>query len=409
MFSSEFREMISTDLGNSLENLRWKKRKILASLRDFYGMEVAFISRFTKDQRIIDEVISDHDAFRGISKESSSRLDQSYCYRVANGQTPNLIKDARKEISVVDIPETRLLPIGAHISVPIRLSSGKIHGMLCAFQRSARDDLTARDLSMFELCAALIGRDIDSLLINNPADMLGTEEMQKLIEQNEFQTNLQPIIRLPQREVCGFEALTSFSDHPGTTEQVFSHAKHLDLISSLEERAAIQAAQFIPTLPHKCFLALNFSVSSIEDLDFTTIFSPEDRKKIVIEVTEHEKVDDYGKFLAAVGRMRKIGLRLAVDDVGAGFASLRHVMHLKPDIIKLDRSFCDAIDKRSGQRGLIKAILDYATNYGAELLAEGIETEMDLAAIQAIGVTMAQGYHIGRPSPATSVCITQKT
>jgi EAL domain-containing protein (putative c-di-GMP-specific phosphodiesterase class I) len=119
--------------------------------------------------------------------------------------------------------------------------------------------------------------------------------------------------------------------------------------------------------------------------------------RIVLELTERLEVSEYGPLLAALTPLRECGLRIAVDDAGSGFASMRHVLHIRPDIIKLDRSLIAGIDDDQGQRALGAAMAEFARQTGATIVAEGIETQEELAAVSGLGMTAGQGYLLGRP------------
>lgn len=118
----------------------------------------------------------------------------------------------------------------------------------------------------------------------------------------------------------------------------------------------------------------------------------------MLEVTERHEVGNYGPLADALAPLRRAGLRIAVDDAGAGFASMRHILQLKPDLIKLDREIIAGIDTDPAQRALGAAMVGFSSEIGAALVAEGIETEAELAAVTELGMTAAQGYLIGRPS-----------
>jgi EAL domain-containing protein (putative c-di-GMP-specific phosphodiesterase class I) len=124
-----------------------------------------------------------------------------------------------------------------------------------------------------------------------------------------------------------------------------------------------------------------------------------DPARLVVEITEHVRVDDYDSLAACTKALRRQGLRLAVDDAGAGYASFRHILALQPDHIKLDRDLIAGIDSDPGRRALVKAVTAFAGDIGATVIAEGIETESELVAARLLGVQGAQGFHIAKPSP----------
>ena len=109
-------------------------------------------------------------------------------------------------------------------------------------------------------------------------------------------------------------------------------------------------------------------------------------------------MESYSPLISALEPLRRRGLRVAIDDTGAGFSSMRHVLRLRPDIIKLDRSLIAGIDDDDGQRALGAAMTVFASQIGATVVAEGVETESELAAIKQLGMAAAQGYLLGRPT-----------
>ena len=126
-------------------------------------------------------------------------------------------------------------------------------------------------------------------------------------------------------------------------------------------------------------------------------------ERIVLELTERLEVERYAPLLSALEPLRCRGLRIAVDDAGSGFASMRHILRLRPDIIKLDRSLIAGIHDDDGQRALGFAMTEFARRIGATIVAEGIETDAELAAVAAIGMASAQGYlSAGPPLTKTS-------
>jgi EAL domain-containing protein (putative c-di-GMP-specific phosphodiesterase class I) len=124
-----------------------------------------------------------------------------------------------------------------------------------------------------------------------------------------------------------------------------------------------------------------------------------DLSRVVLEITEHTTVEDYAKLHEVLRPLRERGMRLSIDDAGAGYSSFRHILRLRPDFIKLDISLTRDIDSDRGRRALAAALIGFARETGAELIAEGVETESELATLRKLGVHKAQGYLLGRPAP----------
>ena len=209
----------------------------------------------------------------------------------------------------------------------------------------------------------------------------------------------QPIVDLGTRARIGVEALARFGSIPARSpDRWFSDATVFELGSQLEVRTLQEALRGLPKIHDGAFLAVNAShraaVSSgfVERLD-----GIEDR--IVLEITEHEAIDDYGALAEGLAPLRERGLRVAVDDVGAGYASLRHALQLAPDMVKMDISLTRGIDRDTGRRALAAALISFAEETSMAIVAEGIQTVGELETLRQLGVRYGQGFHLGRPAP----------
>jgi EAL domain-containing protein (putative c-di-GMP-specific phosphodiesterase class I) len=120
--------------------------------------------------------------------------------------------------------------------------------------------------------------------------------------------------------------------------------------------------------------------------------------RVVVEITEHSSIADYKPVRAAREQLRERGVRVAVDDAGSGYASLRHVLELAPDLIKIDRSLISGVDADPVRGSMVAAVLMFALQSGASVVAEGVETVAELDVLRELGVEHAQGYLIARPS-----------
>ncbi|MGM9473476.1 sensor domain-containing phosphodiesterase [Pseudarthrobacter sp. YS3] len=244
-------------------------------------------------------------------------------------------------------------------------------------------------------------RMLPPLTAREAIDSLNREQLQLMLDQDMLLTAFQPILSLATRKLLGVEALTRFVDEGSAgTEFWFKEAAIIGLMGELEFAALEKALETAQDLPPDIYVALNLSPETCLDPRLAGLLerSGLPPKRIVLELTERLEVSEYGPLLSALAPLRAQGLRIAVDDAGSGFASMRHVLHVRPDIIKLDRSLIAGIDDDEGQHALGAAMVEFARQIGATLTAEGIETPEELAAVAGLGMTAGQGYLIGRPS-----------
>lgn len=220
----------------------------------------------------------------------------------------------------------------------------------------------------------------------------------RIISSRAFHPVFQPIVDLETSTVIGYEALTRFDDG-APPDRVFATAARCEHGIALEVatiKAALEAAQ---RLPSGSRIHINVSPALIlarETLGRVLACPGFD---VVLEVTEHERVADYAKLRAAV-RDLEVPVRIAVDDAGAGFASLRHILELRPEVVKLDRALVAGIDLDPARQALVAGMVHFADGIGALLVGEGIETEGERETLRRLGTHAGQGYLLGRPAPA---------
>jgi EAL domain-containing protein (putative c-di-GMP-specific phosphodiesterase class I)/CheY-like chemotaxis protein len=210
----------------------------------------------------------------------------------------------------------------------------------------------------------------------------------------------QPIVSLRSGNVDGLEALTRFASQPVHGPDVwFAQATTLGIGVDLELLAIAKAVAYLPQIPTDLSLAVNLSPETVLSFRLEPMLDRLPADRLVLEITEHAHIADYGKLREALANLRRAGLRLAIDDAGAGYASLRHILQLAPDCIKLDISLTRDINIERSQRAMAAALVAFAGETGATIVAEGIETAEELATLRDLGVEFGQGYYLGRPGP----------
>ena len=208
-----------------------------------------------------------------------------------------------------------------------------------------------------------------------------------------------PIMDLETREEIGVEALARFGSIPvKPPDRWFAEATALELGLQLELRAMRKALEGLPRIPEGAFLSINCSHRTAASTELAEQLDGME-KRIVLEITEHEAINDYGVLAEALEPLRARGLRVAVDDVGAGYASLRHALQLAPDMVKMDISLTHDIDRDAGRRALAAALISFAAETDKTIVAEGIETAGELHALRQLGVRYGQGFYLARPAP----------
>jgi EAL domain-containing protein (putative c-di-GMP-specific phosphodiesterase class I)/DNA-binding NarL/FixJ family response regulator len=210
----------------------------------------------------------------------------------------------------------------------------------------------------------------------------------------------QPIQDLATGATVGHEALSRFLDPTlGGPDRWFAEARHVGLGVDLEWLAATSALTYLDTAPPEMFLTVNMSPATVMHLVENDLCNRALWPRIVIELTEQVPVEDYPAIQRALAPMRSQGARLSADDLVSGYAGFRHLLRLQPDIIKLDISLIAGINRSHEQQSLTRALLTFAHEVGAQVIAEGIEEPAELTTLQDLGVTWGQGYLIGRPAP----------
>ena len=162
--------------------------------------------------------------------------------------------------------------------------------------------------------------------------------------------------------------------------------------------AAMSALRYFDTAPPDLFLTINMSPATVLHLAEEDLCIESRCPRMVIELTEHAPVEDYEPLHRALDSIRGRGARLSADDLGSGYAGFRHLFRLKPDVIKLDISLVAGIHRHRGQQALTSAILAFALEMGAQVVAEGIEQLADFRVLQDLGIPFGQGYLLGRPA-----------
>ena len=259
-------------------------------------------------------------------------------------------------------------------AVALKDRKGQVVGYRGARRPSSEEDLTRKavDEKRRRLDAVIAGHDV--------------------------QMALQPLVSLVTGEVAGVEALARFADGRGP-DQWFREAQECGRVRELDGLTFRRALDLFAQLPESVYLSVNASPDLLVDPGFCEALASSGLPlhRLVVEITEHARVPDYAALNSALGCLRQRGVRFAIDDTGAGYASLNHVLQLRPDIIKLDRGLILDLDEDAARRSLVTALVLLALEIGASVTGEGVETPDQLQALSTLGVDHAQGYLLCRP------------
>jgi len=255
------------------------------------------------------------------------------------------------------------------------------------------------------LYAERISRDLREAIIGPAAEVEAVDLsvvplVSKVLDTRTFHPVFQPIYSLRDGHLIAVEALTRFDAEPVRTPDVwFIAAHHIGRGTDLELAAIEAAIAAVDELPADVELWLNLSPMTVAHPRLHTLIEMCGDRKIALELSEHAVVADYDLLKARLARIRQAGVQIAVDDAGAGFASLRHIVNLSPDITKLDISLTQDLASSQVRRALGDAMITFVHRMGGLLVVEGIETAADLTAWAALGADAVQGYLTGYPGP----------
>lgn len=233
-----------------------------------------------------------------------------------------------------------------------------------------------------------------------------TSELRDAIARDEMELHFQPLLRLDDRRLAGFEALVRWR-HPRFGLIGPGHfidlAEANGLIAPLGERVLRRACTIASAWPDELTVAVNLSARQLQGMDIVELVSDVlaasglAPHRLDLEITESVFVGDTEHSLRLFKALKTLGVKISIDDFGTGYSSLAYLRDFPFDKIKLDRSFITDLDSNKGSLSIAKAVVAIASGFGATTVAEGVETENQAAALAELGFDLGQGYHLGRP------------
>ncbi|MEL6958206.1 MAG: EAL domain-containing protein [Pseudomonadota bacterium] len=375
-------------------------RNALSFVRRHLDMEMAYLTEFHDDKVVFRTVVAP--GLEHVLKPGSATpIEETYCGKVLTGDLPELIPDTSELEVARHLTVTDEVPIRSHISVPLRRNTGEVLGMFCCSSRTPRPNLNIRDLDVVRAFAGIAADQVNVQRSAEDAARAKRQAIEEVLDHKAFNIALQPIMKLRNQRTAGYEALCRFSNEPYRPPNVwFDDAAKVGLQIDLELAVMDVAVTWLSALGPECYLAVNLSPSTLSSGRVSPLVERIGGQRLVIEITEHDEISDLDLLRMEIDRLRDSGVRIAIDDTGAGYSGLQQILRLQPNLIKLDMSLTKDVDKDVARRSLAAAIVSFAQDTGATVVAEGIETEAELRTLAGLGVEMGQGYHLGRPTMA---------
>ena len=375
-------------------------RQIVELARCHVGMDAAWVSRFHDGTAHVDTVVH---ARAGVGPTERDEMDVqgSYCLRVLQGRLPTVVPDARADERTAGLAVTEDLNIGSYVGVPILTADGAVRGMLCCVSSGSTwtvDHDKVRFLKrLADLLAEIPGVEDSASAVEEDLPVTW-RRLRKAAAGQGLRSALQPVFEIGTGRLSSFEALARFDGPFGGPDQWFADADRVGLRTDLELAAMRSALRWLPAIGSAVSLAVNASPLLITSPAFDKVLGSARADRVVLEITEHAAIGNYAELAGALARHRAAGLRVAIDDAGAGYASLRHILRLQPDIVKVDMSLISGIDSDPVRQALMASLVAFTSDTGVQLTAEGVERQCELDTLASLGVRLAQGYLLGRPT-----------
>lgn len=351
---------------------------------------------------ITDDTESDGRVNRQATRSFNVR--SSVCVPLGRGEQPvGILNVSSTRMRAFDDHDVALLSgLADFISTVIGTATDlmTITARLCGLRRPDAEPASDADQDV-ELRGQFVANVLDPA---GAERMARRERIERVLSSSGYSIVFQPIFDLHDGEMFGLEALARFGGSPYVPPDVWiSEAHDAGLGVELELTLLRAALEHLERLPPRAVLAVNAGPHALSCPDVVEALSGVAAERIVVELTEHVKVEDYPRLADALAGLRASGVRLAIDDAGAGFASLMHILRLDPDFIKLDRQLISGIDLDPVRRSLAGSLMRFAEETGATIIAEGVETGTELGALDELGIRHAQGFYLARPAAIAEI------
>lgn len=253
---------------------------------------------------------------------------------------------------------------------------------------------------------------INEPTINYPilSEKVLLQELETAIKEKQLLFYYQPIVDLKNNSIVGFEALIRWQ-HPKfgmiSPDSFIPLAEQHDLIRDIDQlllsSVAEQIVKWEPLFDSNFYISVNISSQRFTDVMLVSDINRVIRKynlpknAIVVELTEHVLIKNFTTACHIFQQLKRMGVKISLDDFGTGYSSLSYLHQLPFDIIKIDRTFCSAINENNMQHPIIEVIISLAKTLNLKVVAEGIETAQQLEVLKAMNCDFGQGCYLFKP------------
>jgi EAL domain-containing protein (putative c-di-GMP-specific phosphodiesterase class I) len=374
----------------------------MAAARRALELDICVIGQFTGEREVIRAV--EGTEWLGLEPGANWMAADTLGRRILDGRIETLVPNVAAHPELSELEFVGAWEIGAYAAVPLSLSDGRTYGVLECMSHRPAPWLAKRDAGFLHVLGRLAADEVERRQLVTDKQRLEIDRIRSVLADGSISMVFQPIIDLNEGTIVGVEALARFGTEPERTpDSWFAEAAVAGLRTDLELLAVAAALAQVEAIPSRAYLSVNVSPETVMSPRFLSMLEGPLGGRLVVEITEHATVSDYGALKRALDELRLRGARVAVDDTGAGFTTLAHIHRLLPDIIKLDISLTHDIDRDPVRRSLVASLMDFAEECGATVSAEGIETRAQGDTLRALGVPFGQGWFLAEPGPLVDV------
>ncbi len=297
--------------------------ELLRTARSSLGLSLAFLSRMDGTTQTLEVVES---AVPQLMKDGVERPQStSLCQAVLDGRLPKVMSDLRDHPLAMELPAARFPRLRSYLSVPVTFSDGTVYGTFCAAGLRADESLGKREQSLMEVLARAAAMVIEPQVRTMEREREIRGRLEPVMAAGGPAVLLQPIVRLADGARIGAEALSRFPAEWALGPDVcFEQAHSVGEGVALELQALVRGASYLDEVDG--YIALNASPVTLLDAGCRAFLAQLPPERVLVELSEHDAVEDYEALADALAPLRASGVKLAIDDVGAGFSSLRHVV-----------------------------------------------------------------------------------